>query len=82
MRLALYKNIKGALEQAMSTFITEFEKKKGKKNLLVWIVKQLFSLFFQKNNTNDILQRLLRIRKKIKKLIKNRAFQTRFAYRV
>ena len=63
MRLALYKNIKGALEQAMSTFITEFEKKMKKKILLVWIVEQLFSLFFQKNNTNDILQRLLRIRK-------------------
>lgn len=46
MRLALYKNIKGALEQAMSTFITEFEKKNERKNLLVWIVKQLFSLFF------------------------------------
>ena len=45
MRLALYKNIKGALELAMSTFITEFEKKNEKK-ILVWIVEQVFSLFF------------------------------------
>ena len=63
MRLALYKNIKGALEQAMSTFITEFEKKNEKKIFLYGSLNNYFHFFFQKNNTNDILQRLLRIRK-------------------